>query len=1216
MARRNLVPNPSFETGLTGWTTNGNALGREQSPFTPQAGSWYAFGNRPNTALLFIYQGATGGQSVTGGQSYAASIYVNRDGGNGLDFGIDWFNSAGTLLTNPRVSLNPASGTWTRASFVETAPATAVRGSLWINFINQGAGQYFRVDAAMLEQATVVGPYGDGSTDGWAWDGTPHASSSTKLPLQAAATAVSGVVASAAPRLVAATGGVSTSGVTASLFTGLAGGLSLDVVSGTPAALGTLWSTEITDLSVVSGTQVSAAAQVQTRIVAESVSGTVSDATASIEQFLDPSVVSGTISAADAAKTIDLTVVSGTRVGLAPEGSIGSIVSGSVSELATVWDVSLTAEAVSGSVVDAGAALTGTPDLTPSVSGTVSGLAETLLDRGAPLLPSVSGTPVSPLAVMHTALNGATSVSGTVAALKAFNVSDTDTGAVSGTVAKLAATLIHPAFRVPDGPVKPQVALPRVRLLVADTITGKLHFELPYSALTWNSPLNDIGSAAATLPVEASLDALSSQGANDPRAALRAVLLGPYRWSLVIAFGDVALWGGPYLPSEDVSDGVIAIGAKGMERMLERRILVNADPAIEAKLSDATRDIVVPQSTPAGAVYSVVERAVDTYSGLAPSRALPIVCTATPQLLGDETFTYLAYDVATAWKAITDLAGRDDGPDVRLEPVLVDGDDGTYCNWDLQIGEPYLPASGNSGPDGPLPWTFDDTSAVLKRTVDAVGLSSSWWGTGDGQDREKKITRSSTSSLTDLGFPALETVDAGSSSQTEMEKLEAATRASLAAHQTPTDSWSLDVPIDGPVPLGEVRRGEMARLDITRALLISPGYYPRRITDVAGDAVAATYTLTCDEPEEGLVESDPIPASDGRPEVYVPPDRPAPSSVKVTDLIGSGFTDAYSVGGADLGMPALTPDGSRILAIFGDSYESAGPMTGIGWRSPIGLYAAASGWENGLDWVGAAGTTGDTPKYAGQLVPYVHNSTILYNGVPYFITTQLPSDVISIGATMYMQVMACEGLGNVHWTEIYQSTNQGNTWTSTGTRWDGSYLNGMFQSLTWERGSDGYVYCLSTGFQRDKGLILSRVPEGQLTTKASWQTWGFAGGVWAWGNPPTEVLAGAYGEMSLRKIGAKWVVVGFDEAHYRIDARVVDSPTADLTVAPMKTLVTGGAWGSEDHSRGIVAQLYGGFPIPGSTLANFHFIISQWNTTSGYPYRSMQFKGDLSSLAT
>ena len=45
-----------------------------------------------------------------------------------------------------------------------------------------------------------------------------------------------------------------------------------------------------------------------------------------------------------------------------------------------------------------------------------------------------------------------------------------------------------------------------------------------------------------------------------------------------------------------------------------------------------------------------------------------------------------------------------------------------------------------------------------------------------------------------------------------------------------------------------------------------------------------------------------------------------------------------------------------------------------------------------------------------------------------------------------------------------------------------------------------------------------------------------------------------------------------------------------------------------------VAQLYGGYVLPGSRFdiqGGAGFVVSQWNTADGWPYRAMQFKAAL-----
>ena len=94
---------------------------------------------------------------------------------------------------------------------------------------------------------------------------------------------------------------------------------------------------------------------------------------------------------------------------------------------------------------------------------------------------------------------------------------------------------------------------------------------------------------------------------------------------------------------------------------------------------------------------------------------------------------------------------------------------------------------------------------------------------------------------------------------------------------------------------------------------------------------------------------------------------------------------------------------------------------------------------------------------------------------------------------------------------------------------------------------------------------------------AAWETWGLTADGWGWGRPPTVVLPGRFGELSLRRVEDRWVLVMFDDGNYRMDVLVLDSPVADLHTAPRATVLQGVGWDDEDHAAGRVAQLYGGY---------------------------------------
>jgi hypothetical protein len=283
----------------------------------------------------------------------------------------------------------------------------------------------------------------------------------------------------------------------------------------------------------------------------------------------------------------------------------------------------------------------------------------------------------------------------------------------------------------------------------------------------------------------------------------------------------------------------------------------------------------------------------------------------------------------------------------------------------------------------------------------------------------------------------------------------------------------------------------------------------------------------------------------------------------------------------------------------------------------VALFSDTTDPTSGVIWSEAAGP--GPRDYAAQLVDYVHGRGC---------STVLPSDVLTVGDTMYLHVMVNEGLGTVTRTEIHRSTDDGRTWEPTGAVFSPRLEGGHRQLWTWETGGDGHVYVLSTGFQRDKGVILMRVREEHLGDPdvGGWQTWGYRRGAWGWGNPTTIVLPGRIGEMYLRRCEDFWTLTYFDAEHYRIDCLTFPHIGADLmdrTVTAHTTLVPGCAWGDEsdgtDPATGParVAQLYCGCPVPGSTPEEWHIVVSQWNThdsaagPAGWPYRSMQFTGSI-----
>lgn len=319
------------------------------------------------------------------------------------------------------------------------------------------------------------------------------------------------------------------------------------------------------------------------------------------------------------------------------------------------------------------------------------------------------------------------------------------------------------------------------------------------------------------------------------------------------------------------------------------------------------------------------------------------------------------------------------------------------------------------------------------------------------------------------------------------------------------------------------------------------------------------------------------------------------SVTRIKVLAGTQSPVQYGVGATDLGIPAPTPDG-RMLFMFGDTWTDH--VGGTNWRSPVALYSSSTNLTAGVVFNGSAGAGSNTQGIAPQLWYYPHD---------HYFTTVIPSDVITIGSRMYLHaIVNGPHFGAVRWTELWKSDDSGATWQHTGVQFPADMAGGKFQCITWGEGNDGYVYIYGTGFQRDKGIVLYRVPSNQMTQLSAYQPWGFANGSWGWGKPVTEVLPGQFGEMCLRPLGGKWILVWFNAAGYRIDAMVLNTPTDNLYTAAKTTLLHGCEWGEENASH--VAQLYGGYIIPGSTLGDLHLSVSQWNTSNNSVYHSEQFR--------
>ncbi|OIR41566.1 hypothetical protein BJP08_07400 [Corynebacterium sp. NML140438] len=307
------------------------------------------------------------------------------------------------------------------------------------------------------------------------------------------------------------------------------------------------------------------------------------------------------------------------------------------------------------------------------------------------------------------------------------------------------------------------------------------------------------------------------------------------------------------------------------------------------------------------------------------------------------------------------------------------------------------------------------------------------------------------------------------------------------------------------------------------------------------------------------------------------------------DILGP-WSAHIGIGAGDLGtMTPLNED--EFAMVFGDSFR--GRKFGEGdWISPIGVVARM---KNGQI----------------EILRPLNGRRDAYGLINYFREegdnlTLIPSDVININGTLYMQGMWNRGIGNVLDTQFWKSTDEGKTWKSIG-RTPNHYLNGLGQLISWEKGPDGYIYAVMSGFQREHPVYLARFTEAQIGDQPSWEL--FDPDTGEWGNEAGAILFGDHvkaGEMNLRYIDNHWVFVMFNEATLAIEVRISDRLPQSWNDVPVATIAKNGYWDLQQTPMNF-SQPYGGYIVPGSTIANLDVVISQWNTNTNERYMSTQF---------
>lgn len=372
-------------------------------------------------------------------------------------------------------------------------------------------------------------------------------------------------------------------------------------------------------------------------------------------------------------------------------------------------------------------------------------------------------------------------------------------------------------------------------------------------------------------------------------------------------------------------------------------------------------------------------------------------------------------------------------------------------------------------------------------------------------------------------------------------------------------SWSILKEIDdaGLVSVPVAGHDLCWRLYITTSAARSPSA-----------AVRALLTLI----EEGVPARAPAPAL-GRGEAR-----------NLGPVAGTGATDGIpGLGAVDLGEVVQLPDGSAV-AVFGDSF--GGDTVGSGLHYPS--VAVPVRFDAGGRPLFGAPLTGPRGSRNPLFIPprQAHG------------TNTLPAGSVVIGDRTYMLAVGTKDLRPEGGSWLVEVTDQpARGWKPVRGSWrPGNYAGGGQSQISGYQGEDGNVYIVADAFDRSRGVSLYRVDPGSFTDRSAWRPYqGVAEGWGGAGQDATTISATSFGELSFREVDGMAVLAGFNVragADGAVEIWVAESPTEIFSKGTMTVVMQQ----SDPRAPNFVAQNYGGYILPGSTLESMNIFGSQWNT--------------------
>jgi hypothetical protein len=393
------------------------------------------------------------------------------------------------------------------------------------------------------------------------------------------------------------------------------------------------------------------------------------------------------------------------------------------------------------------------------------------------------------------------------------------------------------------------------RYIIGDVRTGRRIQDLNVLTGPWDDPLNSAETVTATIDL------------NDPdmRALNLRASATPAKSFLVVVEKNKVMGGPIWTRKYDWSKRQLTLGAKGFASIFDHRLIIpllartiDVDEWLVPDPSDKTKTMANPDlaTTESGLSYGTIAKRLVQQCLTWTGGNLPVVFQ--DDATGTHSDTVEGVDFKVLGDKLRDITALENGPDINFLGRFTD--DKLGIEWLMQTGsddQPQVssPSITRWNVTAPLSPVSD-----LVTSEDATAMASIAWGSAGRSADTVLVSRQIDDTLTDAGYPLMETLDTSHTSVEYQSTLDKWTSENLITGQQAQETWTFDVeayPVDeagkpaGP-QFGSYSKGDYCELDIQKwdpETKIGDPYYAEggtkkmRIIGLSGDEKARKITV-------------------------------------------------------------------------------------------------------------------------------------------------------------------------------------------------------------------------------------------------------------------------------------------------------------------------------------------------------------------------------------